>query len=171
MQEWQRPRKSFGLRSRGYVGTTTSKYGIRLSTKSRLRLLQYSGRQRLYTTLPQSEHLARLALRLMPPPRWQKWARPVQPRPQPSLTLLRWLSSRGLLKRRLMLIREWPLMPLSPLLALKINLKRKRCPLQWIQFQQLSHCLPRVISRAKILDLQRQHSPNLPRVHQRRKLQ
>ena len=28
-----------------------------------------------------SEHLTRSALILMPPSRWQKWARPVQPRP------------------------------------------------------------------------------------------
>ena len=46
-------------------------------TKLGLRLLQYLGRQRVYTTLLPFEHLARPTLGLMPPPRWQKWARPV----------------------------------------------------------------------------------------------
>ena len=44
MLEWRRPRKPSGLTSRGYVGTTASKYGMRLSTKLGLRLLQYLGR-------------------------------------------------------------------------------------------------------------------------------
>ena len=64
----------------GYVGTTASKYGMKLSTKLGLRLLLYLGRQRVYTTILPFEHLARPALGLISPLRWQKWAWPVQPR-------------------------------------------------------------------------------------------
>ena len=53
-------------------------------------------------------------------------------RPRPLLPLAacpRRLNSRGLLKKKLMLIREWPLMPPNLQLFLKIHLKRKKCPL------------------------------------------
>ena len=48
--EWQRPRKPSGLRSRGYVGTTAPKCGMKLSTRLGLRLHLYLRRQRMYTT-------------------------------------------------------------------------------------------------------------------------
>ena len=52
ISEWLRSRKPLGSRSRGYIGTTASKYGMKLSTKLGLRLHLYLGRQRVSTTPP-----------------------------------------------------------------------------------------------------------------------
>ena len=48
--KWQRPGKPLGLRSRGYVGLTAPKRGLKLSTRRGLRLHPCLGRQRMYTT-------------------------------------------------------------------------------------------------------------------------
>ena len=127
MQEWRRSRKPSGLRSRGYVGTTASKCGMKLSTKLGLRLHLYLERQRVYTTPLPSEHLAHLARGLILPPRWQKQARTVQLRSQPFLTIpSRWPSSPGSLKRKRTQTRAWPLMPRSPPLPPRTLLLRKK---------------------------------------------
>ena len=132
MWGWQRPRRLSELRSQGYVETTASKYGMRPLTRLGLRPLLYLGEQRLYTILLLSAHQAWPFPRLTLPPRWRNLGRAAQLKsPLPLTALPRRLNSRGLLRKKLMLTREWPLMPPSPLLFLKIHIKRKRCPPRW----------------------------------------
>lgn len=108
---------------------------MRPLTKLELRLLLHLEGQRVYTTLSPSMHQALLAPRLTLPPRWQNLERTAQPRSLSLLTTLpKRLSSVGLLKKELIQPREWPLMPPSPQMFLKIDIKRKRYLPGWRLF-------------------------------------
>ena len=69
----------------------------------------------MFTTLLLSVHQAQPVPKLTPSPRWQNLGKAARPRSLvPWTDLPRRLSSMGLLKKKLMLTRKWPLMPLSP---------------------------------------------------------
>ena len=65
--------------------------------------------------------------------------------------------------------KEWPLMPLSPQLLLRILPKRKRYLPGWKLFLQLFQCLLKT-PKVKTKDPRRQPSANLLRPHQRKRL-
>ena len=70
-QEWQKLKRPSELRSRRCIGTTTSRCGIRPSTKLGLRPHFPLKEQRVYTTLLPFVCLAPLTLKLTLPPRRQ----------------------------------------------------------------------------------------------------
>ena len=112
--EWLRSRMPSGLRSQGCVGTTTSKYGMKLSTKLGLKPHLYLGRQRVSTTLQPFVPPPPAAPRQTPLPRLQILRRVAPMRSLPPLAALqKWSSSLGWMERMLRWLRECLLMPPS----------------------------------------------------------
>ena len=153
----------------GYVGTTTSKYGMKLLTKLGLRLLLYLGRQRVSTTFQSFMPPFRAASKQTPLPRLQILRRAAPTRSLPPLAALqKWPSSLGWMEKRLRWLREWPLIPPSPQLLPRILPKTRRHP-GWRLFLQLLHYLPKVTPKAQTKDLRSPQSPN-PRPYPKEKL-
>ena len=156
--EWLRPRKPLGLMSLRYVRLTTSKYGMKLSTKLRLRLLLYLGRQRIFITLKPFVPPPSAVPRQTPLPKWLIQRRVASRRSLPPLaTLQKWSTSLGVNEKEAEVTKGVAPDATKPSTVPKILLKIKGHP-GWRLFWQLFHFLPKVILKAQTKDPQRLQS-------------